>query len=388
MSRDYYNEHDPFAAAWLRALIAVGELPDGDVDERSIEDVVPTDLVGYRHCHFFAGIGGWPLAMRLADWPDDVSLWTGSCPCQPFSAAGQGSGFADERHLWPAWFWLIQQCRPRYVCGEQVASADALRWWDLVATDLEGQGYACTAVDLPAASVGAPHKRSRLFWVADATSEGHDRGRAGHTGDQPGAVERLERLRDAGLVADADGGDARTARLQRSGQHGLRTTDRRVDGPAGVTERADHADFMADASHDRCGGGWWPERDGAAAGQPHACWDEPDGCGDAGERVDDTFSAGLEGFAGDGDIRHESRWQRADTPRPVASASGPDHPWADCVWLPCTDGTARPVESGTFPLAHGVPARVGRLRGYGNAIVPYAAAEVLRAWQQVIIDRR
>ena len=173
---DYYNEHDPFAAQWLRNLIAAGHLPPGDVDERSIEDVVPSDLVGYRHCHFFAGIGGWPYAMQLAGWPDDVPLWTGSCPCQPFSAAGKSGGFADERHLWPAWCWLITQCQPRHIAGEQVASADALRWWDLVATDLEGQGYACAAVDLPAASVGAPHKRSRLFWVAHAVPTGRAEG--------------------------------------------------------------------------------------------------------------------------------------------------------------------------------------------------------------------
>lgn len=60
----YYNEFDPDAAAWLRSLIRRGLIPAGDVDERSIEDVCPTDLRGYTQCHFFAGIGGWPLALR------------------------------------------------------------------------------------------------------------------------------------------------------------------------------------------------------------------------------------------------------------------------------------------------------------------------------------
>jgi hypothetical protein len=62
-----------------------------------------------------------------AGWPDDEPIWTGSCPCQPFSAAGKGGGFADERHLWPAFHWLIEQCRPELVLGEQVASKDGLR---------------------------------------------------------------------------------------------------------------------------------------------------------------------------------------------------------------------------------------------------------------------
>lgn len=118
----YYNENDPKAAAWLRELIKEGHIAAGDVDERSIEDVLPNDIIGYNQCHFFAGIGGWSLALRTAGWPDDRPVWTGSCPCQPFSAAGKGGGVDDPRHLWPAWQWLIDQCRPPILFGEQVAS--------------------------------------------------------------------------------------------------------------------------------------------------------------------------------------------------------------------------------------------------------------------------
>lgn len=168
---NYYNEFDPQAAAWLRALVADGQIPAGDVDERSIEDVTPNDLRGYTQCHFFAGIGGWPLALQLAGWPSDRPIWTGSCPCQPFSAAGKNNGFADERHLWPAWFWLIEQCRPAIVVGEQVASAAVGPWIDLVLTDLEALDYACGAYAGPAAGVGAKHVRQRTYWAALAHAQ-------------------------------------------------------------------------------------------------------------------------------------------------------------------------------------------------------------------------
>jgi DNA (cytosine-5)-methyltransferase 1 len=164
----YYNEIDPYAAQWLRNLISAGHISPGVVDERSIEDVCPDELMGYTQCHFFAGIGVWSLALRRAGWPDHRPVWTGSCPCQPFSQAGAGAGFADERHLWPHFRWVIEQCRPAVVFGEQVASKAAEPWIDLVHADLEALGYAFGAVPFPSAGVGAPHIRDRLFWVGHA----------------------------------------------------------------------------------------------------------------------------------------------------------------------------------------------------------------------------
>lgn len=161
----YYNEHDPFAAAWLRELIARGLIPPGDVDTRDIRDVCPADLTGYVQCHFFAGIGGWSEALRLAGWPDAREVWTGSCPCQPLSSAGLRQGHADERHLWPAFYRLVAECRPPVVFGEQVTSKDGREWLAGVRVDLEALGYACGCADLCAAGVGSPQVRQRLYWV-------------------------------------------------------------------------------------------------------------------------------------------------------------------------------------------------------------------------------
>ena len=71
----YYNEIDKFAAAWLRELIKDKLIADGEVDERDIRDVQPEDVHGFTQCHFFAGIGGWPLALQLAGiFPDIILL--------------------------------------------------------------------------------------------------------------------------------------------------------------------------------------------------------------------------------------------------------------------------------------------------------------------------
>ena len=135
----YYNEIDPFAAAWLRELIKAGHIAKGEVDGRPIKEVKSDELRGFAQCHFFAGIGVWSYALRAAGWADDTPVFTGSCPCQSFSASGKRGGFSDQRHLWPAWFRLIRELHPDTIFGEQVGNA--LGWLDVVSGDLEGEGY-------------------------------------------------------------------------------------------------------------------------------------------------------------------------------------------------------------------------------------------------------
>lgn len=337
----YYNEIDAYAAQWLRNLIAAGHIAAGDVDERSICDVAPADLAGYAQCHFFAGIGVWSYALRRAGWPDDRPVWTGSCPCQPFSAAGKGAGFDDERHLWPAFHHLINECRPPVVFGEQVASKDGLEWLDLVQADLEGSGYASAAADLCAAGIGAPHIRQRLYWVADAGCVGREVAL-----QQPRSGLSANGLRQAN-VRGGDGSFGRMANNNNNkGLEGRRELERergteRAAGPSGV------AGGLADAEHDGCCG--------SESHQTEQDRDKPN------VRV----SHG----------RHSSSEEQ--------SATRPTHGhWRDADWLFCRDGKWRPVEPGTFPLAHGAPSRVGRLRAYGNAIVPQVAQTFIEAFME------
>lgn len=170
MSGAYYNDTDPYVCDWLENLIRAGLIAPGDVDRRSIVDVRPDDLRGYTQCHFFAGIGGWSLACRLAGVPDDWPLWTGSCPCQDFALLGKRAGFNGDRDLWPEWFRLIRECRPDRLFSEQVD--DAPEWLDRAAADLETIDYACGSAVIPAVAVGAPHERLRLYFAAHANKAG------------------------------------------------------------------------------------------------------------------------------------------------------------------------------------------------------------------------
>ena len=345
----YYNEIDPYAAAWLRNLIAAGHIADGVVDERSIVDVRPEDLAGFTQVHFFAGLGGWSHAARLAGWPDDRPLWTGSCPCQPFSVAGKGAGTADERHLWPEMHRLVAALRPPVVVGEQVASRAGLDWLDAVCADLEGAGYATGAIDLCAASVGAPHIRQRLWWVAYADSRQRhglagSEGRIGDrapTGWQQGNGVFERRSADGG-VADAE------SERQCANELGRNRSDR----------------VIVDRSRQRGHGG----DDGATGGMGDA----------SGERLQR------------GSVHAPKQAERQAS---LLGSDGVAHSdsstgfWSNADWIPCRDGKARPVEPGTFPLVDRAPARVGRLRAYGNAIVPQVAAEVLIATSELVANR-
>jgi DNA (cytosine-5)-methyltransferase 1 len=79
----FYNDDEPFAASWLRNLIARDLIAPGVVDTRSITEVTSNDVRHHTQARFFAGIGGWSYALRPAGRPDDALVWTESCPCQP-----------------------------------------------------------------------------------------------------------------------------------------------------------------------------------------------------------------------------------------------------------------------------------------------------------------
>lgn len=163
---NYLNEWSPYHAQWCRNLAEAGEIPACVVDETDIRQVTGDRLNEYDQCHFFAGIAGWPLALKLAGVPDNFPVWTGSCPCQPFAACGRNTGMSDERNVWLEFFRLISQCRPACVFGEQSADSIGKGWLDAVCDDMDAIGFTVWSPVIPACGAGAPHIRKRLYWVA------------------------------------------------------------------------------------------------------------------------------------------------------------------------------------------------------------------------------
>lgn len=314
---NYYNDFEPYVCKWLSNLAQADRIPAGFVDSRSIKEVTPDDVRNYTQAHFFAGIGTWAYALRLAGWPDARPVWTGSCPCQPFSAAGKRGSTDDVRHLWPEWFRLIRECRPPVVFGEQVASSDGLDWLDIVSADLESEGYAVAAFDLCAAGIGAPHLRQRLYFVAHTPSF---------------------RLEGNGNQKHATG-----------------------------YEQGRSCQSTGESSSDRLAHADGEQADAATAGGLHPYPGERGELGDASRK-------GLP-IRQCEELPGEKQQQEGRTVEQPGNSF-----WTPLEWLPCRDGKYRPTKPGLFPLAHGTPRRVAKLRAIGNAIVAPLAAEFIRAY--------
>lgn len=401
-----YNEIEDYAADWIENLIALGCVAPGIVDRRSIEDVRPDDYRGFRQVHLFAGIGVWSYALRRVGVPDDAEVWTGSCPCQPFSAAGQGKGMADERHLWPAFYHLIRERRPRRVFGEQVASKDGLGWLDTLQADLEAAGYACWAVDTCSAGSGAPHIRQRLRIAAEDMGSATGRvgdGASGRWGEGGGLRSAIQRCPEfgpgdtSGVIGVVDG-IGTGLEGQRDGHRP--ETGQRQDALRPVAT-ASGIDWVADEWGGGCDQGVTGNT-GAAEGARGECGHVYDRCGPLGDMADASASGwGQErphtGRLAQGDrteresaglIDGDGTVERIERPGPTNGF------WGDADWLFGRDGKWRPAQPGTFPLVDGSAfhlgsgstfegkSRAGMLKGYGNAIDAEATIDFLEAYLQ------
>jgi len=458
----YYNDIDKNVAAWVRELISRKLVPEGEVDERSILDIHPSDLKGFTQCHFFCGILGWVRALQLAGIPTARRVWSMSCPCQPFSTAGEQKGQADERHLWPVAFELIRQCRPEFVVGEQVANAIGHGWLDGISADLESEDYACGAAVLGAHSVGAPHIRQRLYWMAYSNRLGSGSGR-GNLGEVRNVSEAECEPEHGAFVSggsgSADGGMAHSAGVRRHQQWGAEAAAIQGERPQRSGEPAPEGRLRQlprrperlGTSTDSGMGDTRCQRDelgrgagdvGCTAGEEQGEARERQRCGnaDSGAGFDDAAFWGLEHIGrgrqempylqpqhgahsvGAPHIRQRLYWmaysnrqrsQGRERPELCKRAEqlsvGPRGAfdfWSDHRLVPCRDGKARRIESGVEPLVDGLPrgvvsvgdcgvqeaqataeARVMRLKGYGNAIVPQAAAQFLLAAEAARYDR-
>lgn len=345
--RAYYNEIDPFAVAALKRRIADGSLPPGDVDDRDIRSVQAADLRGYAQVHFFAGIGGFGLAARLAGWPDDRPLWTGGYPCQPFSVAGVRRGMSDDRYLWPECARLLGAVeeRPAWCLFENVDGHRDLGL-DRTLFDLEAMGYAGRPFWIPACAVGAPHDRMRVWIVACNLADG--------AGERQHGCEATART--PGRTCPEDDGLVGTL-ADASGVLGRAVVGDEPDGDVsgGTGELAD------------AGNGQLPQPQWRSKGR--------DGARSTSAPVGELVNAPRDGW-GEGRAEPGLRGGRST---PTGASGAGRNPWRHAVWVECADGKLRRTEPGLGLLAHGISERVARLRALGNAIVPQVAAQILSA---------
>lgn len=327
--------------------------------------------ISWRHLDLFSGIGGFALACRMVGgietvgfcerepyaqkvlkkhWPDvpicndihemkgtdygTIDLITGGFPCQPYSLAGERRGNEDDRALWPQMLRVISEARPAWVLGENVPGIITLAL-DGVLADLEDQGYACETLCIPACGVDARHRRERIWIVAKSDSQRSwsSRGNSLHEGRSTGASRGAGLPETTGRQNGAAIGDDWPASQ---------------DALANPTKREDIGRECRDVA-------------------------EASGCGQRGNASAD---AGREDVA-NGDYSGRQERCGAESVRQEYSPAE-----RGCAWRPETEWFA---ESGMGRVAHGIPSRVDRLRGLGNAIVPQVAAEIVAAMKRVDI---
>jgi DNA (cytosine-5)-methyltransferase 1 len=326
------------------------------------------------HASWFSGVGGLDLGLERAGWrtvsfseidpyasavlrkhwPDvpnlgdihaiesvpDATLWSGGFPCQPVSVAGKRLAQADERWLWPAWFRLIRAFRPRLLLLENVPGLLAGHggMGDLLG-DLASIGYDAEWDCLPAAAFGAPHLRYRVYIVAYPQLRELRLEPIALGGSGGAAVPR-----DDGSAGPLAHTDSLGLEGERSG--GLLDRERQALG--------DDPDGRGSAVADPTGDGWQPRRPGGAS--------QESGGRDFDRSAVESALADAEGVGMEGHRPARVQVASAQTPTTLSRRDGPG-----------TRGDQWATEPDVDRVAHGVPARVDRLRCLGNAVVPQVA---------------
>lgn len=265
-----------------------------------------------------------------------VDIISGGFPCQPFSVAGKRKGTADDRDLWPQMFRLIQEIRPRWVVGENVANFANMEL-DRTLSNLESEGYETQAFIVPACAVGAPHRRDRCFIVAHAQGE-----RCGETG------------RNSERSSEWTAGSCSLGNPDRCG----------CEGKHGGSKSPQPANRRQDVSNTECTRlERFNQQSSSVCRKNERA--QPWTSSSRFETIPDTSGLGhgqVEQQDGGGT---SSEGKRGEIGERCFRFRRPESQWA--------------VEPDVGRVAHGIPRRVDRLRSLGNAVVPQQIYPIFEA---------
>jgi DNA (cytosine-5)-methyltransferase 1 len=334
---------------------------------------------------------------------------TGGFPCQPFSVAGKQKGTSDDRHLWPEMFRIIQELKPRWVIGENVKGLVNLQdgmVFETVCTDLEGEGYEVRAFNIPAAGVGAPHRRERIWIVAhrkesmvnadDVRLEQHNETKEETswwrtsttfepTSDVVNTISNGERRE----ISRSDEEERRIQEEHRQDNSSARLTSR----TSSIRQTNNGHEDMEDSRRTLQQGTELREKNEDEVREGYANQHQRSGS-PSESNVADTYARLSNGTYEE----VQSRGQTSDTSSKgstdVANTKSSDRHDNEAITRDGGSSTQEVfgngssvsgesswwhVEPNVGRVAHGIPGRVYRLKGLGNSIVPKIAEEIGKA---------
>ena len=317
-----------------------------------------------------------------ADGVELPEILTGGFPCQPFSIAGKQKGTNDDRYLWPEMFRIIKELKPRWVIGENVRGITNIQdgmVFETVCTDLEGEGYEVRAFNIPAAGVGAPHRRERIWIVA-------------HSNDTRNRTPEYETNKD-GQKTDERRQEQSQLKSSRHGEN-VENSRRTLRQGSSIREKNEDETRKEDADqHQRSSSSPEPNVANAESiksreqtqrqGWENSTRRSIDSRGDSKKRSEDNVAnANINGTErNQSEDRERSRTQQSS--QDVANASAGRRASQKTEVSTRGNGIEHQSwwqsEPDVGRVAHGIPGRVHRLKALGNSIVPQIAEEIGKA---------
>jgi DNA (cytosine-5)-methyltransferase 1 len=351
-----------------------------------------------------------------ADGIESPEIITGGFPCQPFSVAGSRKGTDDNRHLWPEMFRIIKEFKPRWIIGENVRGIVSIQdglVFETVCTDLESEGYEVQTFNIPAVGVGAPHKRERIWIVANSRCSIRGK-QSSRNSESIGSrtFKKTERSTDTSKITGSSERAETMADTEskRTGENNERLRSR----TSGISGREGTTRIQEDVANSNTGNveaGCERQRRIREENTKERQSNNATGSSEVMANTNESISRERQIFGNPNDkgrgasetrresLQPEDRQTRTDnlgSGSEVMANTNSERQQEQCRpksiqeegnELECSSsqsgGNFWDIEPDVGRVVNGLPGRVHRLKGLGNAIVPQIAEEIGRAIMKV-----